>query len=147
MKSFIRIGMICATSLALLPINMATAASAAGMWTTFSDDDGKPRSVIRVVERGGVLSGTIVKILNPRPSDTGICSKCPGQFKNKKIVGMRFMWGLKKSGDNVWSGGKILDPKKGSIYSSKVTLEGRTLKVRGYIGSPMFGRTATWRRR
>ena len=43
-------------------------------------------------------------------------------------------------------GGMILDPAKGSTY--KVRLKpiegGKKLEVRGYIGSPMFGRTQTW---
>jgi uncharacterized protein (DUF2147 family) len=43
-------------------------------------------------------------------------------------------------------GGEILDPAKGSSYKLilKTTDGGKKLDVRGYIGSPMFGRTQTW---
>ena len=45
-----------------------------------------------------------------------------------------------------WVGGMILDPAKGSSYKLilKTTDGGKKLDVRGYIGSPMFGRTQTW---
>jgi uncharacterized protein (DUF2147 family) len=45
-----------------------------------------------------------------------------------------------------WDGGKILDPVKGQIYNAKLSLadNGRSLKVRGYIGVSLFGRTQIW---
>ena len=47
---------------------------------------------------------------------------------------------------NLWAGGLILDPAKGSTYKVRLkTIDGgKKLEVRGYIGSPMFGRTQTW---
>jgi uncharacterized protein (DUF2147 family) len=55
---------------------------------------------------------------------------------------MVVLWGLKKDG-NEWSGGKILDPKKGKIYRAKMWIEDGDLMVRGYLG-PFF-RTQTWK--
>ena len=56
------------------------------------------------------------------------------------------MWGLKQTGNNVWSGGQILDPKIGKIYSCKMTVapDGKTLTVRGYLGFSLLGRNQTW---
>ncbi len=55
------------------------------------------------------------------------------------------MSGLKKDGDE-YNGGDILDPNNGKVYRSKMTLTdgGAKLKVRGYIGMPMLGRTQVW---
>lgn len=125
-----------------------TTDSAAGTWTTISDKDGKPRGVVKIIERSGRLQGRIIKTY-PRPGDAGICRKCPGKLKGKPIKGLRIVWGMKKNGPLTWSSGKILDPKSGKIYRCKMTLDksGKKLYVRGYVGVSLFGRTQTWIRR
>jgi uncharacterized protein (DUF2147 family) len=44
------------------------------------------------------------------------------------------------------SGGWLYDPKSGNTYHGTITAEGDTLKLRGYIGISLFGRTETWYR-
>lgn len=124
-------------------IPVALAQSPAGTWTTIDDKTGKKRAVVRIVVSGNTLSGTIVKVY-PQPGDKGICQNCPGAFKDKPVMGMQFLWGLKDKGNGEWDGGKILDPKTGKIYRAKVTLQGNKLLVRGYIGVSILGRTQTW---
>lgn len=119
--------------------------SPAGNWTTIDDLTGKKRAVISISVSGDTMSGTIVEIF-PQPGDTGICSKCSGAFKGKAIKGLTILWGLKNNGKGVWEGGKILDPKNGKIYNAKVTQQGNTLHVRGYIGFSALGRTQIWKR-
>lgn len=131
-----------ALSACYLPFVLA-AGSPAGNWTTMDEATGKKRSVINITVSGGVLNGTIVKVY-PQAGDKGTCVNCPGAFKDKKIEGLGFIWGLKDQGDGVWSGGSILDPKSGKIYKAKMTLEGNKLHVRGYLGVSMLGRTQTW---
>jgi uncharacterized protein (DUF2147 family) len=126
-----------------LPFALAAGGSPAGKWTTIDDKTGVKRSIAELSVSGGTLSGRIVKVF-PQPGDTGICSKCPGAFKDKKIAGINFIWGLKDQGNGVWSGGHILDPKTGKIYKLKLTVEGNKLLVRGYIGMSILGRTQTW---
>jgi uncharacterized protein (DUF2147 family) len=125
-----------------LPLAIASS-TPAGTWTTIDDKTGEKRAVVNISISGGTLSGTIVKVY-PQPGDTGICSKCPGAFKGKKIQGLGFVWGLKDQGNGVGSGGSILDPKSGKIYRAKITLEGNKLYVRGYVGVSILGRTQTW---
>ena len=122
--------------------------SVVGYWTTVDDNTGKVRSIIRIWENHGVIYGRIEKVFK-QPGDTGICSLCPGQFRNKPILGLTILWGLEKTGQNVWSGGEILDPKKGNIYRLILTLEnqGRLIRARGYVGFSLFGRTQNWYRR
>ena len=117
----------------------------AGTWTSIDDKTGQKRAVVNLHVANGKLTGTIKKIY-PQPGDTGICSKCPGAFKDKPIVGLQFVWGLKDEGQGVWSGGHILDPKTGIIYRAKMTLRGNKLDVRGYIGFSLLGRTQVWER-
>lgn len=119
-----------------------------GTYTTIDDQTGKQRSIMQINERGGVYSATILKVFKQK-GDTGICTKCPGHFKNKKIQGLTIMWGVRKTGENEWSGGQILDPKSGKIYRVMFSMGpgGKTLKVRGYLGVSLFGRTQVWHRR
>jgi uncharacterized protein (DUF2147 family) len=42
--------------------------------------------------------------------------------------------------------GTIYDPKSGKTYKCKMTIEGNSLKVRGYIGISLFGRTEVFTR-
>ncbi|MGB3547540.1 MAG: DUF2147 domain-containing protein [Saprospiraceae bacterium] len=123
------------------------AQSPVGRWKTIDDETGKVRSIIEITQRGGVLEGKVTKIF-PQPGDkaNGICEECPGDKKGKPILGMTIMEGLKKDGDS-WEGGTILDPKSGKVYSCYIKLmEADKLKLRGYVGVAMLGRTQYWLR-
>jgi uncharacterized protein (DUF2147 family) len=139
-------GAICAISLAWSA--HAADAGPVGRWQTIDDDDGKPRSLVVIEEKQGELTGRIVQIY-PRPGDDAqnLCEQCAGARKNQPIVGMVFMWGLRKQGDE-YSGGEILDPDSGNIYRAKLKLspDGRQLTVRGYLGISLFGRSQVWLR-
>jgi len=63
------------------------------------------------------------------------------------IHGLNLVWGFKYAKDNRWVGGKIYDPDNGKTYSCKMNLEGDELKVRGYIGFSLIGRTTVWNRK
>lgn len=134
---------LLALALSVLFVPFALAQSLAGTWTTIDDKTGQKRAVVHLSVSGGTLNGTLVKIY-PQPGDTGICTKCPGAFKDKPIKGLQFVWGLKDQGNGVWDGGKILDPKTGKIYNAKMTMKGNKLDVRGYIGFSLLGRTQVW---
>ena len=119
-----------------------------GTWKQYDDRQGDLRSIIRIDQVGAQLVGTIEKtFLRAGEPDHPTCEKCPGEFKDKPIVGLRFLWGLKGKGRE-WDGGQVLDPDEGKIYRVKLKLsqDGRTLEVRGYIGISMFGRTQRWTR-
>lgn len=117
-----------------------------GLWKTIDDDTGKPAALVRISEVNGTLQGQIEKLFRePNEDQNPKCEKCEDARKDKPITGMVIMTGLKKDGDE-YAGGQILDPKNGSVYHSKITLTdgGKKLKMRGYIGVPMIGRTQIW---
>jgi uncharacterized protein (DUF2147 family) len=71
---------------------------------------------------------------------------CEGEDKNKSIQGLLIIKGLTKE-DDEYSNGKILDPKNGKLYKCSISLESKDkLKVRGYIGISLIGRTQYWYR-
>ncbi|MCW1843946.1 DUF2147 domain-containing protein [Prosthecomicrobium hirschii] len=122
--------------------------TAAGDWAQADDKTGKIRSHVRIVERGGVFSGHVQRVYpDPGESSHPICDKCPGRLKNQPIVGMTFMRGFRRDG-NTYTGGTVLDPEDGNIYQGTMTLspDGHSLTLRGYVGTPLFGRSQVWRR-
>lgn len=134
---------------------LATAAYAAtdtpvGTWTQVDDATGKPKSIIEITEQpDGTLQGVVKQVLFSDQGTNPVCDKCEGERHNQPVTGMTIMWGVKKDGDNEWSGGQILDPGKGKTYKVKLSLkdDGQKLDVRGYVGMPMLGRTQTWIRK
>lgn len=130
-------------SLATLSIQ---AQSIFGKWENKNEETGKVDSVIEVYEKDGKAFAKIVEITDPNRQEA-VCDKCSGKNKNKPILGMNILTGLEQDGDE-WSGGKILDPKNGKTYKCFIKLEGAgKLKIRGYIGFALIGRTAYWYRK
>jgi uncharacterized protein (DUF2147 family) len=125
---------------------LAQELSPVGRWTTIDDETKKPKSVITIYEEGGKLFGKIEKLYRePNEDQNPVCDKCQGTLKNQPILGMVIMRDLKKD-DDEWSGGTILDPANGKTYKCKIAVEdgGKKLKVRGYIGMSLLGRTQHW---
>jgi uncharacterized protein (DUF2147 family) len=123
----------------------ANSTSPVGLWKTIDDATNKPRSLVRISDKNGELIATIEKGLLPDDSPNDVCEKCEGARKDKSLIGMVIMEGLKASGD-AYEGGHILDPDNGEIYSCKIKLDatGNKLEVRGFIGVSLIGRSQIW---
>ena len=119
------------------------AASPVGLWKTVDDETKQAKSLIRIVERDGVLTGRVEKILSDKPDAR--CEKCTDERKDQPVLGMTIISGMTRDGDQ-WEHGKILDPNNGKVYSSRMKLHdgGKSLEVRGFIGMALFGRSQTW---
>ncbi len=124
---------------------MAQAQSVIGNWKTIDDETGEAKSIVQIYEQGGKVYGKVIEILNPAKRDSK-CQNCKGSDKDKPILGLVIIKGLSKDGSE-WSGGQILDPNKGKLYKCSMSLDGKdVLKVRGYVGISLLGRTQTWKR-
>lgn len=123
----------------------AFAASPIGSWKTIDDKTGQVKSIVKIYASSGTLYGRVIKLF---PGALTVCSACSGNLKDKPILGMTVMYGLKQSqsNPNEWTGGNIMDPKTGKVYRCTITVsnDGRTLNVRGYVGISLLGRTQTW---
>ena len=117
-----------------------------GVWITQDDETGKKKSEVLLYKNEGKLYGKILNLL--LEEDKGkLCVNCKGENKNLAIEGMVIVEGLKLNG-KTWEEGTILDPKSGKTYSCYITFENdNTLKVRGYIGFSLLGRTQKWIRK
>lgn len=128
-------------------LTASAGASPVGVWKTVDDQTGEARSHIQIWEHKGILYGKIIKLINPSEPNP-LCDKCTGKKKDQPVLGMTIMWGLKSDEDSEWSDGHIMDPENGKTYGCKITIEkdGKILKVRGFIGFSLLGRTQVWHR-
>ena len=136
---------------ALLAAGTAFAQSTpVGLWKTIDDETRKEKSLVRVTESDGVVTGRIEKLLDPATKPDAVCDKCSDERKDQPIVGLQIIRNVKKNADDpaMWDGGRILDPNNGKDYRVRLKpIEGgKKLEVRGYIGAPLLGRTQVWQR-
>ena len=119
-------------------------ATPVGLWKTIDDETKQEKSLVRISESAGVLSGRIEKIVDPAKQDS-VCDKCEDARKGQKVLGMTIVEGVKKNADEpYWDGGTILDPNNGKTYKVRMTPKdgGKALEVRGFIG--FFFRNQQW---
>ncbi|MEQ1683250.1 MAG: DUF2147 domain-containing protein [Burkholderiaceae bacterium] len=140
--------LVLALGLGLFAAIAHAQATPAGLWKTIDDETKKEKSLIRITETGGVFTGKLEKLLDPSAKPDAVCDLCTDDRKDKPVVGMTLIKGVKQSDSDKgrWDGGEILDPNNGKTYKVRLTPGegGKTLAVRGYIGAPMLGRTQTW---
>ncbi len=119
-----------------------------GYWITRDDESGIDKSIVYLWIEDGTLYGRVAQILHLEPHQNGLCVHCPEEFRNQPVEGMRILWDMKHDPDDAeWNSGRILDPVSGNLYRAKLWLEKpNELKLRGYIGISLFGRTEIWRR-
>ncbi len=116
-----------------------------GKWKTIDDETGKEKSIVEIYKENGKAYAKVLQVLEKGKEDK-ICDLCKGDNKNKPVKGMVIINGLSQD-DDEWNNGKILDPKTGKEYKCYITLEDENkLKVRGFIGFAIIGRTQYWTR-
>lgn len=120
--------------------------SPVGLWKTIDDNTGKPRGLVRIFEQDGKLFGRLEKSFKPG-SENERCEKCTDARKNRPIFGLLIIRDMVRAEDD-YRGGDILDPENGSVYRCKLKLDddGKKLRVRGFIGFSLIGRTQVWER-
>ena len=113
--------------------------------------NGEGTGIIQIYKNGEKYQGKITWLKETNDPETGkpkLDKKHPDEKNHSRpVMGLVNMWGFTHTADKEWTGGKIYDPKNGKTYSCKIAMENNnTLKVRGYIGISLIGRTDTWTR-
>lgn len=114
-----------------------------GTWLS-GDGDGW----IQITFAGDGLSGVVKGSPNADDERPDRDEKNPDPaLRDRPLTGLELFANFAYDGDGRWTGGTIYDPNSGKTYRAIIThVDGDTLKVRGYIGVPMLGRTETWTR-
>lgn len=122
--------------------------SIVGKWETIDGKTKKPSSIILIQPEGSLYVGKIVKTFGgTSEKKLDRCVACHGGRKNHPIIGLKLIENMQCL-PNYCRGGTILDPRDGKIYKATMRLVngGQQLKVRGYIGISLFGKTVVWNR-
>jgi uncharacterized protein (DUF2147 family) len=118
-----------------------------GLWKTIDDDGKTEKSLVRISESGGVLTGTIEKVFDAAKQDAK-CDKCSDERKDKPVLGLAIIRNVRQDADDkaLWTGGEILDPNNGKTYRTRLKPVdgGKSMEMRGYIG--FLYRTQVWQR-
>jgi len=87
----------------------AQSASPAGAWKTIDDATKKEKSVVRIVDTGGVYSGRIEKLLESTMAPDAVCKECTDDRKDKPVVGLVIVRNMKQSADDktLYEGGDM----------------------------------------
>ncbi len=129
-----------------LTASLSQSQNITGKWYSIDPDTNEKESTIEIYQQNNKVFAKIISLL--KDEDKGkVCDQCTGKDKDKPIEGLIIIKGLSKDGDE-WNDGKILDPKNGKYYKCYITLEEKNkLKIRGYIGFSLIGRTEYWFRK
>jgi uncharacterized protein (DUF2147 family) len=119
-----------------------------GVWLNEDQD-----AHIKIVNRDGKYFGNIVWLKEPNEEDTGmpkLDDENPDEaLQSRPIMGLELLSNFEFDGDDEWEDGDIYDPKSGKTYSCYMVFTDKTkneLKVRGYIGVSLIGKTTYWTR-
>ncbi len=122
----------------------ALAADLQGVWLTEDKD-----AALTITNCGGQLCGRIIWLesATDRSGSLRLDQNNPDPAKQtQRVCGLVVISGLKPSGPDTWDG-SVYNPQDGQTYSGNITvLSDKALKVRAYIGLPIFGRSQTWTR-
>ncbi|MCX6252842.1 MAG: DUF2147 domain-containing protein [Bacteroidetes bacterium] len=67
------------------------------------------------------------------------------KLRNTPLMGLILLRSFVFDGDDEWTKGTIYDPKNGKTYSCYIRFDTpQILKIRGYIGISILGRTTNW---
>jgi uncharacterized protein (DUF2147 family) len=119
-----------------------------GVWLNEDKD-----AHIKVTNESGKYFGEIIWLKDPIDEETGK-PKLDDEnedesLQTRPILGLMLLKDFEFDGKDEWENGKIYDPKNGKTYSCYIEFKDETkdlLKVRGYIGFSMIGRTTYWTR-
>lgn len=118
--------------------------NAVGHWQVVNSD-GSPGGKVDTYLTDGKLFGRVTEV-RPGRTPKDVCDKCSGEYKNQLILGMVIMRNFHPEGDD-WVDGTVVDPENGKEYKGKIwSVEKDTLRMRGFVGIALLGRTETWTR-
>lgn len=110
-----------------------------GDWKT------KAGSIVRVERCGADVCLKLVQVTNTLGETTDSQNPDPA-LRHRPLCGLQIGSGFQLLDANHAKGGTLYDPKSGNTYRGKMTAEGSTLHLRGYIGVPLFGASEDWTR-
>lgn len=130
--------------LAVTPIE-AQSPTPTGVW-----QDSSGRVQVEIAPCGEFLCGKIVWFKWPDNAQglplVDLKNKDPA-LRTRPLLGLTILYGLRRTGENTWAGGKIYNPEDGVNYQATMSIQpDGSLRVRASEAIPLFGKTLIWTR-
>ena len=107
-------------------------------------------SHVEIYACGDLLCGRIAELDEPLDEDGKEKldkNNSEPALQSRPLLGMDLIAGFVRAGKKKWEDGTIYDPRDGKTYKCVMKLQrDGTLKVRGYVGIPLLGKTVVWTR-
>lgn len=143
---YVIFSLIFASMVIATPALASEADAVIGEWYTKDN-----KALVQIYKQGDVYSGKIVGLKEPKNEDGSakLDTNNPDEAqRGQPIIGLNLVQGFAYKGSNKWADGTIYDPDNGKTYKCKMSLnDDGTLKVRGFIGVSLIGRTQVWTRK
>ena len=118
-----------------------------GLWVDHREGD-KRKVAIWIEDCDGLLCGRIYwqkKPLSAAGQPKHDRHNPDAALRDRPLCGLTILSGFQRTKEGTWSAGHIYNPNDGRTYSSTLQLEhDGSLRVRGYVGLPLFGKTVEW---
>lgn len=123
----------------------ATDDPAFGLWLTENK-----RAIIEIGHCGEMACGKIVWMQEPLTADgqpkTDTKNEDPA-LRSRPVCGLPLIGDFERSAPGAWDDGFIYSPQDGDTYTANLAAQpDGTLKLRGYIGLPILGKSQIWTR-
>ena len=117
----------------------ALAGSADAIVGVYLNDDRNAK--IEIFKEGLKYFGKIIWHSVPRKDE----NNPDPSLRERDIQGLVFLRDFEyDASENEWNGGKVYAPDNGKTYNGYLWLDEGLLKMRGYVGISLFGRTAVF---
>ena len=124
----------------LLSLAASAQAANAGVLGKWTSPNG---STIEVYPCGENVCAKLVAISKDAPSR--LDARNPNAaLRMRSLCGLEIGTHFHLTTPGMAEGGQLYDPESGKTYSGSMTRDGDKLKLRGYVGIALFGRTETW---
>ena len=131
---------IVRTSALLMTLFVTAQGQSTGVLGNWTNPTG---STIHIYTCGSKICAKLVAIRKDTP--TRVDAKDPNPaLRGRSLCGLQIGEDFEPRGADRAQGGRLYDPESGKTYTGSMTRQGDKLKLRGYVGLPIFGRTETW---
>jgi len=118
-----------------------------GLWVD-NKDPSRQKFAVMVEDCGSKVCGSLYWLKKPA-SANGLPKRDkhnPNEaLRDRPLCGLQILTGFQHANDALWQDGEIYNPDDGLNFSSTMKLSPQgTLKIRGYVGISLFGKTLEW---